>query len=383
MTTTVSGAALAQQLHADGHLPIDWMSTFTAVPRERFIPARIWVRGDGGYHPVDRAQQPEQWHSLVYSDTALVTQVEDPPSAKVALTPSSSASMPRIVATMLDTLDVRDGQRVLEIGTGTGYNAALLAHRLGEQNVTSIEVDLQLADIARAALKTAGYAPTVITGDGAAGWPEGALYDRIIVTCALAEVPYPLVEQTAPGGLIVLPWGTGLYNGVLVRLTAQHSPDGPEASGPVTGGCAFMWMRAHAPADRDVMAAIHHPADARAGRTSLDPRRVLGDDDMAFTAGLLVPGCRYAVGHGPDGEFTLWIADTTTGSWASVDYTPGATAYDIQQHGPRRLWVEVEAAYRWWTESGAPERTRYGLTVGPAGQHVWLDRPDQLVPTSR
>ncbi|MCZ7413050.1 methyltransferase domain-containing protein [Streptomyces sp. WMMC897] len=367
--------ALAQQLADAGHLTDDWHEAFTQVRREDFIPARIWVRATDGYHPVDRATHPDRWRELANSDTALVTQVADPPGTPTPLTPTSSASMPRIVAHMLDHLDVHDGARVLEIGTGTGYNAALLCHRLGSDRVTSVEVDPELAETARAALKAAGYTPTIRTGDGTRGAPDDGPFDRVIVTCALHHIPPALVEQTTAGGIIVAPWGTGLYNGVLARLTADG--DGT-AHGPVVGDSAFMWNRGEAP-DRDVMALVHDDHQPTTGRTALDPRNVLGDENAAFTAGILVPGCRYSVGHGPDGEFTLWLGDLGTGSWASVDYTPGAREFEVQQHGPRALWDEIERAHDWWVQAGSPERTRYGITVGRDGQHVWLDTPDRVV----
>ncbi|MFJ5115287.1 methyltransferase domain-containing protein [Streptomyces sp. NPDC088551] len=369
---------LIEELTRGGYLSPTWRAAFTRVDRERFIPDRIWIRGDDGYHPLDRATDPDRWHALVHDDQALVTQVEDN-GHDTALIPSSSASMPRVVATMLDALAVTDGQTALEIGTGTGYNAALLSERLGGRHVVSIEVDPRVADTARANLKTAGYAPTVITGDGGLGCPSYAPYDRVIVTCALHTVPYPLVEQTAPGGVIVLPWGTGLYNGVLLRLVAGGDRT---ASGPVIGDSAFMWNRSESP-HRNVMATVKEQDRATATRTCLDPRLVLGDENAAFTAGILVPDCRYSVGHGPDGEFTLWLADHATGSWASVDYVPDTAAYDCRQYGPRGLWSEVEAAYAWWRSAGSPDRTRYGLTVNAAGQRLWLDSPDTLVPERR
>ncbi|MBW1603421.1 methyltransferase domain-containing protein [Streptomyces sp. JJ66] len=372
-----SPAALAGALRDAGHLTDDWADTLAAVPRETFIPDRVWVRGDDGYHPVDRATEPGRWRALIYSDTALVTQVADPPGAPVALTPTSSASMPRVVAAMLAELDVQPGQRVLEIGTGTGYNAALLCHRLGDEHVTSVEVDPELADTARAALKRAGYAPTLHTGDGTQGAPENAPFDRIVVTCALHTIPPALVQQLNPGGVIVTPWGTGLYNGVLLRLTVGGEG---AASGPVVGDCAFMWNRGETPG-RDVMALVRADHQPATSRTTLDPRRVFGDEDAAFTAGVLVPGCRYSVGHSPDdGEFTLWLGDPNTSSWASGDYVPGGGEFEVQQHGPRMLWDEIERAHGWWVQAGSPARTRYGLTVTPGGQRVWLDTPDRTVP---
>ncbi|MBL1102152.1 methyltransferase domain-containing protein [Streptomyces coffeae] len=351
--TRPSPSALAEQLAGSGHLPAGWHTPCTHVDRARLIPDRIWIRGDDGYQPLDRADDPDRWRQLVYSDIPLVTQVEDPPDTAVARTPSSSASMPRIVLAMLQALDIREGQRVLEIGTGTGYNAALLAHRLGDHLVTTIDVDPDLADQARANLKTAGYAPAVVIGDGARGWPDGAPYDRLIATCSVHDVPRTWIEQTAP--------------------------DGHTASGPVPGDTAFMWMRAQAPS-RDAMAVARSGGEAAGSRTTLDPH-FLGDDDAWFAAGDLVPGCQQVVGHGPDGAWTLWLADAASGSCASVDYEPEAADFEVEQHGPRRLWDELMTAHAWWTAAGRPARTRFGLTVTPAGQRIWLDQPDNTLPT--
>ncbi|MGH3309107.1 MAG: methyltransferase domain-containing protein [Streptomyces sp.] len=368
---------LAGLLRAEGHLDDGWYETVAGLDRGAFVPDRIWLRGNDGYRPVTRTAQPERWREAVYTDTAVVTQVADPDRVP-ARRPTSSASMPRMVTRMLAALDVEDGQRVLEVGTGTGYNAALLAARLGDAQVTSVEYDPDLADQARAALKRAGYSPKVVTGDGGRGVPGGTPYDRVVATYSMHRIPLPLVAQTRPGGVIVLPWGTGLYNGVLLRLAVQ---DDGTASGPVIDDSAFMWDRTQEP-DRDVMAVVNaDAARARTSRSDLDPRSLLGDPDMAFVAGVLVPGTRYSVGHADDGsgEFTVWLADAGTASWAAADYEPGATDFAIEEHGPRRLWDEAAAAYAWWRGSGSPERTRFGVTVTPGGRHVWLDAPEHTV----
>jgi SAM-dependent methyltransferase len=87
---------------------------------------------------------------------------------------SSSCSGPRAVFAFLESLMVKDHDRILEVGTGTGWTAALLSHRIGDQNVTTIEIDPVLAERAAANLKAAGYAPRLVVGDGAEGWPDGA-----------------------------------------------------------------------------------------------------------------------------------------------------------------------------------------------------------------
>ena len=116
--------------------------------------------------------------------------------------PSSSA--PTLMAAMLQALDVRDGDRVLEVRTGTRYNAALLCHRLGADRVTSVDVDPSLVEAARAQLASIGYSPHLVTADGAHGAPDRAPFDKIIATVALSGIPPAWRGQTAPGGTILL-----------------------------------------------------------------------------------------------------------------------------------------------------------------------------------
>ncbi len=182
MTTDIT--ALADTLQVKGHLPKDWDKAFRSVLRERFIPDRIWVdeHDDGHDVALDRASEPQRWRATVYSNRVIVTQFDDGDTVwpDVGYRPTSSCSMPSAVLGMLDALDVRAGMRVLEIGTGTGYNAALLAARLGDEQVATVEVDPALADRARSALNAAGCTSSVICGDGAEGWRAGAPFGHTV-----------------------------------------------------------------------------------------------------------------------------------------------------------------------------------------------------------
>ena len=127
-------------------------------------------------------------------------------------------SQPYVVAYMTERLEVEPGHRVLEIGTGSGYQTAVLS-RLARE-VVSVERYRTLADTARERLKTLGYANvTVIAGDGFAGAPERAPFDRIIVTAAAEEVPGALVEQLGEGGKMVLPLGPRNGTQHIVKLS--------------------------------------------------------------------------------------------------------------------------------------------------------------------
>jgi protein-L-isoaspartate(D-aspartate) O-methyltransferase len=132
-------------------------------------------------------------------------------------------SQPFIVALMTDLLDVQPGERVLEIGTGSGYQAAVLAE-LGA-NVHTIEIIEPLGRDAARRLAELGYTNIVTRiGDGYRGWPEQAPFDSIIVTAAAPDVPQALAEQLKPGGKLVIPIGSPM--GAQTLYVAQKEPGG-------------------------------------------------------------------------------------------------------------------------------------------------------------
>ena len=161
----------------DGRAPVTdrrVLDAMAAVPRHAFVPEKVRRRA--------------------YADAALPIGHEQ------------TISQPYVVALMTEHLRVTPSTRVLEVGTGSGYQAAVLA-RLTPR-VYSIEIVAPLAERAARALKDEGYdAVKVKAGDGYKGWPEHAPFDAIIVTCAPEELPEPLWDQLAPGGRIVIPVG--------------------------------------------------------------------------------------------------------------------------------------------------------------------------------
>lgn len=362
-----------------------WRPSLLAVPRHLFLPDTVWVDNDAepppALVPLHREQDPDRWLEVAYAtDDGVATQVDDGHPAGSELggsMPTSSASSPVIVAVMLAALDAHEGHRVCEIGTGTGYNAALLAHRLGAEQITSIEVDPGIATRATQALSDTGFgAVSVVTGDGALGRPQGAPYDRVIATASCHQIPYPWVAQTRPGGQVLLPWAN-TYAGGLVSLTVA---DDGTASGTIVAESSFMWLRAQ----RDTRGARRPEADATTRDpdrtdtriTTLHPNGVTGPHGARLAIGQRVPGCqwRYWPWEPDDPVGVLWLVDPW-GSWAKLTHTtPGADEdeFPVQQHGPRRLWDEVEAAYRWWVDAGSPGGERWRFTVTPSGQRVDL-----------
>jgi protein-L-isoaspartate(D-aspartate) O-methyltransferase len=157
---------------------------FLEVPREIFIPQVVRSHGI----------------AAAYRDEAYPTMTDDQGNA------ISSSSQPGIMALMLEELRVERGQRILEIGAGTGYNAAMLDHMVGPKgHVTSVELEPEAARQARLSIREAGQRATVVVGDGRNGFETNAPYDRIIVTASSLDVPLPFLEQLGQGGLLVLP----------------------------------------------------------------------------------------------------------------------------------------------------------------------------------
>ena len=135
-------------------------------------------------------------------------------------------SQPFIVALMTDLMEVKPGDRVLEIGTGSGYQAAVLAELAG--TVYTVEIVEPLAREAAGRLKQLGYRNVVAkSGDGYQGWPEHAPFDAIMVTAAPREVPQPLIEQLKPGGRLVVPVGRQATGQELLLI--EKKPDGTVA----------------------------------------------------------------------------------------------------------------------------------------------------------
>ncbi|MEV1006560.1 methyltransferase domain-containing protein [Streptomyces sp. NPDC049881] len=352
-------------------VPPGWERAFAELPRSRFLPDVIWPHdlATDTFTVADRAADPRAWRRAAEADVPVVTQWDDgrhtgPGPGRDA---TSSASRPSLVAAMLEALEVTPGMRVLEIGTGTGWNAALLAHRLGERNVTTVEIDPRVAADAAKALARAGLRPDLVVGDGAEGAPDAAPFDRIIATAGLSRVPPAWTRQVRPGGLILTPWGTpySRWEG-LARLTV--GPDG-SASGPFVDLVAFMKLRAQRRAVPRYPEGLPF-TDSMGG---VWPPHELWHP-FRFLAGLRLPDVTHAVQAHGDGH-TQWLYSLTDASWTAA-VRRGVGPVEIRQAGTRRLWDELLDAYAWWTTAGEPGIHDFGLTITPDGTHTpWLDTP--------
>lgn len=157
-------------------------------------------------HTPREAFMSEAMRHHAYDDSAFSIEMEQ------------TISQPTVVAWMTQTLDVQDNHMVLEIGTGSGYQAAILSHLC--RRVHTIERHKPLYDVATQrfdALKIRNITPHL--GDGAKGWPHAAPYDRIILTCASEEMPNHLLNQLADGGIMVVPIGAHVADQQLYKIT--------------------------------------------------------------------------------------------------------------------------------------------------------------------
>ncbi|WP_158557932.1 methyltransferase domain-containing protein [Spongiactinospora gelatinilytica] len=363
---------LIASLDPEGDIGDRVKAAVRAVPRDQFIPP-VGLVSRPRPHLIDRDTDPDGWWDAVYSDTSIVTQLDDGTTDLKSLSGdyTSSASAPSTVADLLQRLELELGHRVLEIGTGTGWTAALLSHLVGEQNVTSIEVDAAVAEQAAKNLSAAGHTPHLVVGDGTKGAPDRAPFDRVHVTCGIRQVPYAWVEQTRPGGVIVLPWCPEFGTNHTLRLVVL--PDGI-AHGRFPGFASYMLMRSQR------MPGWHKDDGTGQRRTTrIDPRTIGNAPPGADLAIAAITGLRAFVEDDDDG-YRLWVVDTETPSqWAAVTYKAGAEEFPVYQLGDRPVWDEAVDAYFRWVDWGEPRRDRFGMTVSPDGQQVWLDTPQQVI----
>ncbi len=373
--------ALADRLRDNGAITDPaWYRIFASVPRHPFVP-RIFLpnpANDGRYRPLDgtRPKNRSAWLRQVYQDDICATQLDGdgraweiaPREGEVTASEMTcTSSQPTLMATMLEELAPDDGDRVLEVGTGAGYNAALLCERVGPDSVTSIDVDPVLVDQARAALGHLGYTPTLATVDGARGLAANAPYTRVIATASFPSTPPAWLEQTTNGGVILANLTRPLGGGVLTRLTVRDGVAEGRFS-PRTAG--FMPTRAHhwpTPLRLYQQVTEEQENAATPETVDVDLNTVLDTPDVRFFVALRSDveelGVRY-----PDRPAERWLL-TTDGSWAFA--TTEAGHLTVRQGGRQRLFDDVASLYRQWRALGEPARDSFGLTVSPTEHVLW------------
>ncbi|MBT2366370.1 ATP-grasp peptide maturase system methyltransferase [Streptomyces sp. ISL-10] len=365
---------MAVLLESNGVLKSSWLrGAVETVPREQFLHPGVFLDEGRTWRPVTAlGTDPNEWLKIAYSIDTLTTQLDghltaDQTGNPVAGAPTSSSTDPTTVVGMIEALDLKAEHRVLEIGTGTGYSTALMCHYLGEDNVTTIEVDPQVAARADAALETVGYSTWTVTGDGLLGHPHRAPYDRVIATCAVRRIPYAWVRQTKPGGIVLStvgswPWGTGL-----AKLTVG---DGGTAEGAIIGRSSFMQARAQTvtPLAGDLSART---AYADSDRPALVSPLVLEEWMPAFLTQLAAPGAQFVRATRSDGAPLRYFFDPERESFA--EFIADGESWTVRQGGPVALWDEIERALVAWQDKGSPGIEGVRLRVTDRSHLYWID----------
>jgi protein-L-isoaspartate(D-aspartate) O-methyltransferase len=336
-------------------------AAFAGVPREAFVPDGFQRRDGVWAEPGD-----PDFLLQVYRDDVLVTKLDN-------RIPVSSSSQPSLMAIMIDALGVRPGLRVLEIGAGTGYNAALLAS-LGAA-VTSVDVQADVAVRARAALASAQIEGVrVEPTDGYAGFPSGR-FDRVIVTVGIAGISPLWIEQLDPGGLIVAPVD---HAGMHPVLAAHREPL------TATMVCYAGFMTAAGPLTAEHPDAF--PAPAAAGQLSeltevgparfAEPLDPIVYRDLWYAAGVWNRRASHAAVPGTQQSCLALLDETRTGG--AVVLTDGRVLAGGAEAG--RYGAEAIEVVDRWVRSGRPAlrdwRVGFALTGDPEAP-IWVPRTYQ------
>jgi protein-L-isoaspartate O-methyltransferase len=360
----------------------EWRQAALEVPRHVFIPTIYSDNpGEDGITRYVRANA-DLSVSLAYQDRTWATQLDngasDPGAEPLAATATSSSTAPSAVLAMLEDLDVADGMRVLELGTGTGYSTALPSARLGASLVTSVEHDASLSDLASSRLSSVGYHPHLVARDGERGCAERGPFDRIFVTFSPNHVPMAWVEQANPEALILVSlvgsWGAHVY----IRLRVDQR--GTASAHFEDAGPSFMPSRTTQPSILPpdlgplLRAAMTAADGANPQRVSIDPQ-LLDDPAFVWAAQLALPGVVTLTAPTSTGAGRWFLH--SDGSWAVLNASEGAET--VCQGGPQKLWSVIESLHTSWLAADSPRLSRYGLTVAAGVNSVWLDEPANVI----
>jgi protein-L-isoaspartate(D-aspartate) O-methyltransferase len=351
MTDSDRRAAYVEEIRRGAPLSDELARAFATVPREAFVGRGFQDRDGRWTKPGDPG-----FLDAVYRDDVLVTKVDH-------RVPISSSSQPSLMAIMIDALEVEPGMRVLEIGAGTGYNAALLA-TMGA-SVISVDVQADVAARAARALTEAGITGVRVDhGDGYAGAP-GHRFDRVIVTVGVAGLSPRWLSQLDPGGVAVVPVEhAGTHPVLAVRGTA----DGPvtasvicpsgfmSASGPLTAAHQF----AHpAPAAPGELAALREEKGPRFD----PPLGALSYRDLWYAAGVWHRRATHAAIPGVDQNCLMLLDEDRTGGAAIL---PDGAIFSGGAE-PERWANDALDILKRWDAAGRPPMRAWQVTLALNG----------------
>ncbi|MCZ7415068.1 MULTISPECIES: methyltransferase domain-containing protein [unclassified Streptomyces] len=309
--------------------------------------------------------------SAAYSDQTLVTRVgpthadEARPDEKPTGSPTSSSTLPGLIVSMLHRLDARPGHKVLDVGTGSGYSAALMGHRLGDENVTSVDVDGYLVQAARARLAEFGRNPRMEAIDATGELPEPG-YDRIMATVSVRPVPKTWLHALRPGGRLV----TTIAHTALL-ITADMGDDGIARGNVQSDPATFMGTRRGAdyPPKLNEVFATAREDEGDEVRAADGPLPDLWQEwPLRWLYELGTPGVETRAATYPDGQRCVWLL-SADGSWSRAEQ-PESGPGRVHQGGARRLWDDLERVRRKWEEGNHFPLHSMTAELSPDGSHL-------------
>lgn len=348
---------LADQLYGAGYVRQRGLrEAFAETPRHIFLPQILSHRYDGSQQVVTtRGADDPGWLETVYRDEPFVTQYKPLATRPGHLMPTSSSTKPSLMADMIEELGIQPGMDVLESGTGTGYNAAILCHLLGDAHVTTTDIDPELVSRAQARLAEVGYRPAVT--------PRDRTYDRILATHAVEQIPHAWLRWAKPGGQILVDLRSRNmpHVGAWAKLTVD--PSGTAAAGHlVPDRGAFMNAR------KSVQHSEGHEQQLLTGAEDLRDRPgsltpdVLNLPDFAFALWCQLPNTIWRC-YESRGQLHANVT-TTDATWADV------TADSIDFTAIGDPWAAVEEIWREWNAADRPGLDAYAIRVTPDGRTV-------------
>ena len=316
--------------------------------RDIWIPSRA-SSGPGldmSAHSLDGGDISDELLGRIYSDVPIVTKMTDSRAR-------SSTSQPSLVAQMLQFLDLQPGIRVLEIGAGTCYNAALMAELVGRQElITTIDIAPDVAEQTRHLLARSGYRDiTVICADGALGHPEAAPYDRIVATVGCSDIAPAWLQQLTADGFLLIP----LAHFTLGHPLIEARPLDAGGAGRVVAPAGFM----------PIEGALEVPLNrGSAGVSRGEPRRTPVPAEIGALAGAW---------DGPLWDFLyfLGLADDRAGPGLMLADPEGSVRVDLRAEelletgDSGRLRDELLAYVATWNELGRPKAGDWRSTFVP------------------
>jgi protein-L-isoaspartate(D-aspartate) O-methyltransferase len=333
---------------------------FLQTPREAFVTRYYEQEGSSQWNArTAEMYEPRTWLENIYRDQPLVLLSSEKKHA------ISSSSAPAAMALMLEALHLRPGMRVLEIGTGSGYNTAILVSLVGAPDlVTTIELDPNLAEHAEQALHEQIGNVSVHVGDGRLGVAERAPYDAIIATASASSFPYAWFEQLAPQGRLVMDLQGSLRQSGFLIL--QKSADGRTARGTFSQDFIyFMPLRPtehEGPSFAQLLDGERHPL----ALAMPELPEILSDHAFHWFLQWRHPGLtltRITLGRGgPVEQNAITLVDTKQETMLQMVEKQEGQWYG-QRYGKRNPWLKMEGAYEEWSQYGKPSQHAYHVEI--------------------